>query len=243
MSAPRQRTALVTGASGGIGSAICNRLRHDGFEVVTLDVAGEVDLKLDVVNDTLPAEIFDEIDVCVSNAGIVDTIASAHKISAEQWHRDIDVNLTGAFRVMQACLGGMRERRYGRIVAISSIAGKLGLSRQVAYAASKAGLQGAVRTIAIENVGYGITANCVQPGFVQTPKVEALPEGVSDRLLSAIPMHRFCRPAEVADLVAFLAAESSGYITAQEIAIDGGLGLYTLPIGGPVGSGRHSDAQ
>jgi NAD(P)-dependent dehydrogenase (short-subunit alcohol dehydrogenase family) len=209
------------------------------MKVVTLDIAGEADVKLDIVNDPLPADIFGQVEVCVSNAGIVDTIAPAHAMSAAQWHRDIDVNLTGAFRVMQACLPGMRERRYGRIVAISSLAGKTGLSRQVAYAASKAGLQGAVRTIAIENVAYGITANCVQPGFVQTPKVEALPADTRDRLLAAIPMHRFCRPAEVADLVAFLTAESSGYITGQEIAIDGGVGLPTLTIGG----GRDSGAR
>lgn len=226
-----QRKALVTGASGGVGTAIADRLRRASMKVLTLDIAGEVDVKLDIVSDPLPAEIFDHVDVCVSNAGIVDTISPAHTMSAAQWQRDIDVNLTGAFRTMQACLPGMRERGYGRIVAISSVAGKNGLAGQVAYAASKAGLGGAVKSIAIENISHGITANCVLPGFVLTPKVEALPAHTSERLLAAIPMGRFGRTEEIADLVAYLGGETSGYITGQEIAIDGGLTFNTLTIG------------
>src|SRR5882757_11090778 len=183
-----QRTALVTGASGGIGTAIVDRLRLDGMRVITLDIAGEVDLAVDVVRDPLPAEVFDHVDVCVSNAAIVDTIAPAHGMSAQKWQRDIDVNLTGAFRVVQACLPGMRQRRYGRIVAVSSLAGHTGLAGQVAYAASKAGLQGAIKTIAIENLAYGITANCVLPGMVATPAVNAFPDKLRDRVLAAMPM-------------------------------------------------------
>jgi NAD(P)-dependent dehydrogenase (short-subunit alcohol dehydrogenase family) len=227
-----QRVALVTGASGGIGTAIVKRLRGDGMRVITLDIAGEVDVTADVVHDPLAAEIFDNVDVCVSNAAIVDTIAPAHGMPAEKWQRDIDVNLTGAFRVVQACLPGMRERRYGRIVAVSSLAGRTGMARRVAYAASKAGLQGAIKTIAIENLKYGITANCVLPGFVATPPVKALPADVYDQVLAAMPMGRLCEPTEVADLIAFLGGDGSGYITGQEIAIDGGLGLNTLTLGG-----------
>jgi NAD(P)-dependent dehydrogenase (short-subunit alcohol dehydrogenase family) len=230
-----QRVALVTGASGGIGTAIVHRLRSDGLRVITLDVAGDVDLTLDVVRDPLPAEFFDDVDVCISNAGIVDTIAPAHGMSAEKWQRDIDVNLTGAFRVIQSCLPGMRTRRYGRIVAVSSLAGQMGLAGQVAYAASKAGLQGAVKTVAIENLAYGITANCVLPGMVATPKVNGLPPEVRDRVLAAMPTGRFGEPDEVADLIAFLARDGSGYITGQEIAIDGGLGLLTFSLGGAGG--------
>jgi NAD(P)-dependent dehydrogenase (short-subunit alcohol dehydrogenase family) len=227
-----QRVALVTGASGGIGTAIVARLRLDGLRVFTLDIAGDVDVIADVVHDSLPAEIFDDVDVCVSNAAIVDTTAPAHGMSAEKWQRDIDVNLTGAFRVVQACLPGMRERRYGRIVAVSSLAGQTGMAGKVAYAASKAGLQGAIKTVAIENLKYGITANCVLPGFVATPRVKALPIAARERILAAMPMGRFCEPGEVADLTAFLGSDGSGYITGQEIAIDGGLGLNTLTLGG-----------
>src|ERR671921_71788 len=117
--------ALVTGAARGIGAAIAERLRADGFDVVTLDRAPGCDLQVDLVSDALPA--LDDIDVCVSNAAVTDTIAPAHRMTAEQWSRDIEVNLTGAFRAVQACLPGMRERRFGRIVVISSAAAVAGL--------------------------------------------------------------------------------------------------------------------
>ncbi|OBC17525.1 hypothetical protein A5784_24175 [Mycobacterium sp. 852013-50091_SCH5140682] len=225
-----ERVALVTGANGGIGRAVVARLRRDGLKVVTSDIEGDVDLKLDITSDPLPSEVFDRIDVCVSNAGIVDIWGSAHRVSTEAWNQDIAVNLTGAFRVIQACLPGMRRRGFGRIVAVSSLAGVTGMAGKVAYAASKAGIQGAVKTIAIENVEFGITANCIQPGFVETPKVLSLPAPTREGLLEAIPMHRFGQPQEIADLIAFLASDSSGYITGQALAIDGGLGLHTVGI-------------
>ncbi|MDM7490889.1 SDR family NAD(P)-dependent oxidoreductase [Rhodococcus sp. CSLK01-03] len=234
-----QRTALVTGASGGIGVHVVERLRRDGFEVITSDVVGDVDLRLDVVNDPLPSEVFDQVDVIVSNAATVDTIAPTESISREKWQRDVDVNLTGAFRVIQACLRGMRERRYGRIIGISSVASTSGLSGKIAYAASKAGLNAAVKTIAIETAEQGITANCVLPGFVNTPGLRALPRSAFEHLLSAMPTGRFCEPAEVADVIGFLAAESSAYITGQEITIDGGLSLHRLSmLGGQVGTNK-----
>ena len=126
----------------------------------------------------------------------------------------------------------MRERRHGRIVAVSSLAGHTGLAGQVAYAASKSGLQGAIKTVAIENLKYGITANCVLPGFIATPRVKSLPDATRDRVLAAMPMGRFGEPAEVADLIAFLSGDGAGYITGQEIAIDGGFGLFTFALGG-----------
>ncbi|HEY2100038.1 MAG: hypothetical protein QOC67_4153 [Pseudonocardiales bacterium] len=225
------RTALVTGANGGIGAAIAERLRADGLKVLTLDISGPCDIQLDIATDPMPA-VLAEVDVCVSNAGIVDTIAPTHRMTGEQWRRDIDVNLTGAFRVIQACLVGMRERGWGRIVAISSLAGHDGLPGQVAYAASKAGLHGMMRTIATENAKRGITANCVLPGMVATPKALAMPDAVRDRILPLIPMGRFAEPAEIAGLVGYLAGESAGYLTAQEIEMHGGLGLNTMSLGG-----------
>jgi acetoacetyl-CoA reductase len=225
------RTALVTGANGGIGAAITERLRADGLKVLTLDISGPCDIQLDITTDPMPA-VLSEVDVCVSNAGIVDTIAPTQRMTGEQWRRDIDVNLTGAFRVIQACLVGMRERGWGRIVAISSLAGHEGLPGQVAYAASKAGLHGMMRTIATENAKRGITANCVLPGMVATPKALAMPDAVRDRILPLIPMGRFAEPAEIAGLVGYLAGESAGYLTAQEIEMHGGLGLATMTLGG-----------
>jgi NAD(P)-dependent dehydrogenase (short-subunit alcohol dehydrogenase family) len=143
----------------------------------------------------------------------------------------VDVNLTGAFRVIQACLGGMRERRWGRIIVVSSAAAQYGLSGQVGYSASKAGLHGMARTLAIEGRNHGITVNCVLPGMVATPTVLAMPDAVRERLAGAMPMGRMADPAEVAALVAFLAGEQSGYITGQDIGIDGGLGLSNVSLG------------
>ncbi|GBG38904.1 SDR family oxidoreductase [Mycobacterium montefiorense] len=235
-----KRTALVTGANGGIGSAVCDQLRAADVTVRTMDVAGPADVVMDLSADPIPADAVRDVDICVSVAGVVDTYAPAHSMSAEKWSRDIDVNLTGSFRAIQACLPGMRERRFGRIVAISSMAAQLGSPGKVAYAASKAGLYGMVRTIAIENCALGITANCVLPGMIATPPVLALPEADQERIRAAVASGRFGRPEEVADLVAFLVRDASGYITAQEIGIDGGLQLNPLYVG-PSRAGRAGE--
>jgi NAD(P)-dependent dehydrogenase (short-subunit alcohol dehydrogenase family) len=221
--------ALVTGAARGIGAAIADRLRSQGFDVVTLDRAPGCDLQVDLAADPLPD--LSDVDVCVSNAAITDTVAPAHRMSAEQWRRDIDVNLTGAFRVVQACLPGMRERRGGRVVVISSGAARNGLPGQVAYSASKAGLLGMVKTLAAENARRGITVNAVLPGMVATEKVRAMPAEVLARVEGALPAGRMAEPAEVAALVGFLASDEAGYVTGQEIGIDGGFGLNTMSLG------------
>jgi len=223
------RRALVTGGSRGIGAAIAERLRTDGLEVTTLDRDEGCDLWLDLSSDELPD--LTGIDVCVSNAAITDTIAPAHRMSAEQWSRDIDVNLTGAFRSVQACLSGMRERGWGRIVAISSGAAKTGLRGQVAYSASKAGLLGMVKTLAAENAHCGITANAVLPGMVATEKVRAMPDEVLERLMPLLPSGRMVVPAEIAAAVSYLCSDDAAQVTGQEIAVDGGAGLNTFTLG------------
>jgi NAD(P)-dependent dehydrogenase (short-subunit alcohol dehydrogenase family) len=233
-----RRQALVTGATGGIGKAITDRLRADGLSVRTMDIVGTPDVALDLTVDPIPQWAVEDVDICVSVAGVVDTFAPAHSMSAEKWSRDIDTNLTGAFRAVQACMIGMRERNFGRIVAISSMAGQMGSAGKVAYSAAKAGLLGMIRTIAIENTDRGITANCVLPGMIATPKVMALPYADRQRILDGIPTGRFGSPEEVADLVAFLVRDEAGYITAQEIGIDGGMQLNSLF----VGHDRHAAA-
>jgi acetoacetyl-CoA reductase len=229
--------ALVTGAARGIGAAIADRLRADGMEVVTLDVAEGCDLRLDVAADALPA--LDDVDVCVPNAAITTTIAPSHRMSAEQWQRDIDVNLTGAFRTVQACLSGMRERRFGRIVAISSMAAQSGLPGQVAYAASKAGLLGMVRTLAAEYADRGITANAILPGLVATEVVRAMPAPVSEAVMATLPTGRMVEPSEVAAAVSFLASPEAAQVTGQAIAVEGGWSLNTRSLTGRGRPGRE----
>jgi NAD(P)-dependent dehydrogenase (short-subunit alcohol dehydrogenase family) len=226
--AEKPRTALVTGGARGIGAAIALRLRGAGIEVVTLDRDPGCDLTIDLRTDPLPD--LSEIDICVSNAAITDTIAAADRMEAEAWAQDLDVNLTGAFRAVQACLGGMRERRWGRVIVISSGAARDGLPGQVAYAASKAGLVGMTKTIAAENVRRGITANAILPGMVATEKVREMPAEILEALDELLPMGRLARPEEVAALAVFLCSEDAAYITGEAIGVDGGASLNTMSL-------------
>jgi acetoacetyl-CoA reductase len=222
------RRALVTGAARGIGAAIAERLRAEGLEVATLDREPGCDYEVDLAGGELPD--LGEVDVCVSNAAITNTIAPAHRMTDEQWERDLTVNLSGAYRVVRACLPGMRDRGWGRVVAISSGAALHGLPGQVAYGASKAGLVGMIKTIAAEGAHRGITANAVLPGLVATEKVKAMPPEILDRLLEELPAGRMAEPHEVAGLVAYLASEVAGYVTGQVIEVDGGAALNSFSL-------------
>jgi acetoacetyl-CoA reductase len=221
--------ALVTGAARGIGAAIARRLAADGLDVLTLDLHEGCDIALDVGHDPFPA--LGDVEVCVANAGVTTTIAPAHRMTAEQWQLDIDVNLTGAFRTVQACIGGMRERGHGRIVVISSLAAIGGLPGQVAYAASKAGQLGMMRTLASENAAHGITVNAILPGLVATEQVLAMPAEIRERALGLTPSGRMVQPAEIAAAVAFLAGPEAAMISGQAIAVDGGASLNTVSLG------------
>ena len=220
--------ALVTGAAAGIGAAVAARLAGAGLDVVGLDRAPGCDFTVDVVEDELPD--LSDFGVCVVNHGITTTIAPAHEMTMEQWRRDIDVNLTGAFRVIQAVLPGMRERHFGRIVVMSSGAAVGGLPGQVAYAASKAGLLGMTKTLAVENAAFGITANAILPGMIATEKVQAMPKEVLDGVTAVQPTRRLGEPEEVAALVLYLVSDEAGYVTGQDILIDGGWGLNTFSL-------------
>jgi NAD(P)-dependent dehydrogenase (short-subunit alcohol dehydrogenase family) len=234
----RPLKALVTGAAhpGGIGAAIAQRLTADGLEVVTLDRRPGCTFQVDLVTDDLPA--LDDIDVLISNAGLPTIVGGAHSMDLERWQRDLSVNLTGSFRVLQACLQGMRERRFGRIVVISSFAARFGMPAQVAYSASKAGLIGMVKTVAAENAGLGITANAILPGLVGSAGVKAMPPEIIDAWMEQIPTGRMVEPGEIAAAAAYLASPAAGSVTGQELLIDGGMTLNLLSVTSSVARSR-----
>jgi acetoacetyl-CoA reductase len=238
---PENGRALVTGAAreGGIGDAIAARLTDGGYEVVTLDIEPGCTYQVDLVSGALPR--LDDIDVVVSNAGVPTIFGAAHSMDLDRWRRDLDVNLTGSFRVVQACLPGMRERGFGRVVVISSIAAERGMPAQIAYSASKAGLLGMVKTIAAENAVRGITANAVLPGLVASTGVLSMPPEILDAWRERIPTGRLVGTEEIAEAVAFFASPQAGSVTGQDLMIDGGQTLNTMSVTGSVVRHRRAD--
>ena len=229
MTDPRRRKALVTGAArdGSIGKAIVARLEADGMDVVTLDRAPGCTYQADIASDELPD--LDDIDVYVANAGLTTMFGAAHSMSIDKWRKDLDVNLTGTFRVLQQCLPGMRERRYGRVVVISSTAGTQGMPAQVSYSTTKAGLLGLVKTVAAENVSLGITANAVLPGMTASSGILSMPQDIQDAWLASMP-NGFVDPADIADAVAFFASPTARSVTGQILTVDAGDGLNTRSV-------------
>ncbi|MBA8961914.1 NAD(P)-dependent dehydrogenase (short-subunit alcohol dehydrogenase family) [Rhodococcus percolatus] len=237
MTDPRRRKALVTGAAreGGIGKAIVARLEADGMEVVTLDRAPGCTYRADMSTDELPP--LGDIDVYVANAGLTTMFGAAHSLSIDKWRKDLDVNLTGTFRVLQQCLPGMRERQYGRVVVISSTAGTQGMPAQVSYSTTKAGLLGLVKTVAAENVALGITANAVLPGMTASSGILSMPQDIQDAWLASMP-NGFVDPADIADAVAFFASPTARSVTGQFLTVDAGDGLNTRTVTSSVAQHR-----
>jgi acetoacetyl-CoA reductase len=238
------RVALVTGGTGGIGTAICRHLtklghkvatnfrdeakttawrdaqRKDGFEFAiargdVADAAGAEAMVQDVERQLGP------IDILINNAGITrDT--TFHKMSTLQWQDVIGTNLGSCFNVTRPVIDGMRSRKWGRIIQISSINGQKGQYGQANYAAAKAGMHGFTISLAQENAKFGITVNTVSPGYVGTDMVMAVPEDVRAKIVAQIPIGRLGDPAEIAYAVGFFTAEEARWITGANLAINRG---------------------
>jgi 3-oxoacyl-[acyl-carrier protein] reductase len=237
------KTALVTGGSGAIGSAICRALAAQGLKVIVhanqrLDEAQRLAAQLQAVGATAQAIAFDVTDrvataqalteiverepiqVLVNNAGVHDDAPLAG-MSGSQWDRVIDVSLNGFYNVTQPLLLPMIRTRWGRVLNVSSVAGVIGNRGQVNYAAAKAGLHGATKALALELASRGITVNAIAPGVIASPATQlAFPKEIIETM---VPMRRAGTTEEVALLVAFLASVHSGYITGQVISINGGM--------------------
>ncbi len=233
------RLAVVTGGATGIGAAIAQRLRDDGARVVIIDVSKEraeafveatgiAGRVCDVAN-------FDDVERCilgieeelgpvgilVNNAGITRD-SMAHKMSREQWEAVVNVNLSSTFNTVRCLVPLMRERRWGRIINVSSMTGQRGTVGQANYAAAKAGMIGFTKTIALELASRQITANCIAPGFILTDMTRAMRQQALDQERAAIPVARLGEPADIAYEAAFLASENASFITGQAIAVNGG---------------------
>ncbi len=234
------RVAFVTGGVRGIGLAIVDRLKRDGFKVAA-GYAGNEDAakKTADTHDVMVVKgnvgDFDDaaravklveaelgpIDVLVNNAGITRD-AMLHKMTAEQWNEVIFVNLASIFNMTRNVIEGMRERGYGRIINISSINGQKGQMGQTNYSAAKAGAIGFTKALAQEVAAKGITVNCVAPGYIDTDMMAAVPQNVLDKIVATIPVGRLGQAHEIAACVAFLAREDASFITGSTVTVNGG---------------------
>lgn len=238
------KTALVTGASGGIGRAIAEALHAQGAVVALSgtrvaaleELAASLGERVHVIAADLgdPAEAerlvkdceaaMGSLDILVNNAGLTrDTLLL--RMKDEDWQTVLDVNLTAGFRLVRAALRGMMKRRSGRIIAISSIVGVTGNPGQANYAASKAGMIGFSKALAQEVAARGITVNCIAPGFIETPMTDGLTEAQKARLLEAIPIGRLGSPADIAAAAVYLASDQAAYVTGQTLHVNGGMAM------------------
>ena len=238
------KTALVTGASGGIGAAIAKTLHAQGAIVAVsgtrIDALEQVRATLGDRTHILPCNLGDSaatdalvgqaekamgrLDILVNNAGLTRDMLSMRLKDAD-WQQVIDVNLTATFRLARAALKEMMRRRWGRIVNITSIVGVTGNPGQANYAASKAGIIGMTKSMAAEVASRNITINCVAPGFIKTPMTDGLTEQQRKAILERVPSGRLGTPEDIAAGVAYLASDEAAYITGQTLHINGGMAM------------------
>lgn len=238
------KVALVTGASRGIGAAIAQALGAAGYQVIgtatTEDGAAKISqalsafagsrgVALDVNNGAAVEALIDSLvktqgglHVLVNNAGITrDTLAM--RMKDDDWDAVVDTNLKAVFRLSRAAIRPMMKQRFGRIISITSVVGGMGNAGQANYAAAKAGVAGMTRALARELGSRGITVNCVAPGFIATDMTAVLPEEQQKALSAQIPLGKLGQPSDIANAVAYLASAGAGYVTGQELAVNGGM--------------------
>ena len=234
------RIALITGGVSGIGAATARLLKSSGYSVAVNYFGNDADARAFNSETKIPVRSWDvadfeasqkgvnsivkemgPIEILVNNAGITRD-STLHKMTPEQWRSVIDVDLGGCFNMSHAVIGGMRERRFGRIVNISSVNALSGQFGQTNYSAAKAGIIGFTKALALEGAARGITVNAIAPGYTDTAMVRAVPANIVAGIVAGIPMRRLAKPEEIARGVLFLVADDAGFITGTTLSINGG---------------------
>jgi 3-oxoacyl-[acyl-carrier protein] reductase len=224
-----QRTAVITGGMSGLGAAAATRLAADGVTVVTLDLAEGADLRVDVADSAAvhaAAEQVGPIDILVNSAGIVGPNVPLWEIPLDGWERTFAVNVRGTFNTCHAFVPGMRQRGWGRIVNIASMAGKDGNPNMAPYSASKAAVIGLTKTLGKELATSGVLVNAIAPAVIETPMNADTGPDVLAHITSLIPMRRVGRAEEVAELIAWLASDKVSFSTGAVYDISGGRATY-----------------
>ena len=244
------RIALVTGGMGGLGEAICIKLAALGYKVVTTHSPGNTKAAewLQTMNNmgygfkAYPCDVSDfdschacvqkvtaevgPVDVLVNNAGITRDM-TFRKMGKSDWDAVINTNLDSVFNMTKQVMDGMVERKWGRVINVSSVNGQKGAFGQTNYAAAKAGLHGFTKALALEVAKSGVTVNTISPGYIGTKMVTSIPQNIlDDKILPQIPMGRLGKPEEIAGLVAYLASEEAAFVTGSNISINGGQHMF-----------------
>jgi len=223
------RTALITGGASGLGAAAAERLAAEGLRVVTADLSGTPDLHLDVTDADAVARATEEVgpvDVLVNSAGIVGPNKPLLETAPDEWRRVFEVNVLGTVNTMRAFVPGMRDRGWGRVVNIASIAGKDGNPNLAIYSATKAAVIGLTKSAGKELATSGVLVNAIAPAVIETPMNQETAPDVLAHITSLIPMKRVGRPEEVAELITFLCSDRVSFSTGAVYDISGGRATY-----------------
>jgi len=240
------KTALVTGATGGIGGAIARALhaqgatvaisgtRQDALAALAQELGSRVHVlpcdlsNKDEIEKLVPSaeEKMQKLDILVANAGVTRDNLFV-QLSDEDWDRVIAVNLTSTFRLARAAVKGMMRRRFGRVIGISSVVGATGNPGQSNYTAAKAGMVGMIKSVAAEYAKRGVTANCIAPGFIATPMTDKLNEKQREAIMNRVPAARLGTAAEIAAAAVYLASDEAAYVTGSTLHVNGGMAMFS----------------